>query len=161
MYAYDFNIANNLNLFIFIFSLVFLYNAYLIASLHYGVTNRTCLDFCEDVGFLFIVTVLVYLGLVYYFIAKPLCKKLSTSEHGRKLKKSVFNPILSTYQKLISIRFFKLGIALVFIVILKIFIFYDTSGEPRRLVSYLGLWILVGLGLVFSKHPGKGRILFE
>ena len=139
---------------LFFFSVLFLYNAYLIASLHYGVTKRTCLDFCDDVGFLFIITMLVYLGLVYYFIIKPFFKRALVTEPGQRLQKSIFAPVQEKLSTLLNYKHSSLIISSVFIVTLKIFIFYDTREEPTRLISYLGLWILVLLGLIFSKHPG-------
>ena len=138
-------------------SLVFvLYNAYLIASLHQGVTRKACLDFCSDVGFLFIVTIIVYTGLSYYYIIKPLYRRLMTTEQGIKIHKSLILPTSELFQKALKWRHSRLVISLVFILILKVFIIYDTSvtGEHRRLVSYLGIWVIVLLGLLFSAHPG-------
>ena len=117
-------------------------------------TKRTCLDFCDDVGFLFIITMLVYLGLVYYFIMKPFLKRALVTEPGQRLQKSIFAPVQEKLSTLLNYKHSSLIISSVFIVALKIFIFYDTREEPTRLISYLGLWILVLLGLIFSKHPG-------
>ena len=138
-----------------LFSLFLLYNSYLIASLHYGISKRTCLDFCEDVGFLFIITIIVYIGLIYYFIIKPLFRRIITTEQGVRFRKSVLQPIEMSYQKLLEYRFSSMILSLLFILILKIFIFYDTRHDPERLVSYCGFWLLIILGLIFSKHPGK------
>jgi len=30
-----------------------------------------CLDYCTDVGFLIIITVVVYIGIIYYYLIKP------------------------------------------------------------------------------------------
>ena len=38
---------------------------------------------------------------------------------------------------------------------IAIFIFADTASEPERLVSAFGLLVILGLGFVFSRHPGR------
>ena len=133
-----------------------LYNLFLIVSLHQGVSKKTSLDFCSDVGFLFILTIFVYTGLCYYFIIKPLYRRLMTTEQGIKIHKSLILPSLRLLQKLTKWRYSRLIFAFGFILILKIFIIHDTSvtGEYRRLVSYLGIWVIVLLGFLFSAHPG-------
>ena len=137
-------------------SVFLLYNLYLIVSLHQGVSKKTSLDFCSDVGFLFILTIFVYTGLCYDYIIKPLYRRLMTTEQGNKIQKSLILPSLRLLQNIMKWRYSRLFLALSFILILKIFIIYDTSvtGEHRRLVSYLGIWVIVLLGLLFSAHPG-------
>ena len=136
--------------------LFLLYNLYLIVSLHQGVSKKASLDFCSDVGFLFILTIIVYTGLSYYYIIKPLYRRLMTTEQGIKIHKSLIIPISRLLQKMMNWRHIRLVIALTFMVILKVFIIHDTSvtGDYRRLVSYLGIWLIVLLGLLFSAHPG-------
>ena len=131
-----------------------LYNSYLIVSLHYGITKRTCLDFCEDVGFLFIITVIVYIGLSYFFIIKPLYNRFLNTEQGIRFRKSILQPIEVNCQRFLEYRFSSIILTSLFIISLKIFIFYDTHHDPERLVSYIGCWLLILFGLIFSKHPG-------
>ena len=38
---------------------------------------------------------------------------------------------------------------------IAIFIFADTASEPERLVSAFGLLVILSLGFVFSRHPGR------
>ena len=38
---------------------------------------------------------------------------------------------------------------------IAIFIFADTASEPERLISAFGLLVILGLGFVFSRHPGR------
>lgn len=117
-------------------------------------TKRTCLDYCDDVGFLFIITIFVYLGLVYFYLFKPFFERAGSTEQGQRIKKSLVNPVREKLKSIMNHSHSSLIVSIVFIVALKIFIFIDTSEEPSRLVSYLGIWILVLLGLIFSKHPG-------
>ena len=131
-----------------------LYNAYLAAALVHGVTKRTCLNFCDDVGFLFLITLLTYLGLVYFFIIKPLYRKFSQTDQAARLKKSVIHPIESRISGVMELPYTNTVISLVFLLALAIFILVDTADDPSRLVSAAGILVLVLLGLIFSKHPG-------
>ena len=97
----------------------------------------------------------MYIGLAYYFVVKPVLKRILVTEQGSRIQKSFIHPLQQKLKDVLEYRYTSLIIIAVFIIILKIFIFIDTSGEPRRLVSYLGIWILVLLGLIFSKHPGE------
>ena len=131
-----------------------LYNAYLAAALVHGVTKRTCLNFCDDVGFLFLITLLTYLGLVYFFIIKPLYRKFSQTDQAARLAKSVIHPIESRISGVMELPYTNTVISLVFLLALAVFILVDTADDPSRLVSAAGILVLVLLGLVFSKHPG-------
>ena len=47
------------------------------------------------------------------------------------------------------------GAYLIVLLIFAIFVFVDTADDPRRLVSAFGILVLIGLGFIFSKHPGN------
>ena len=49
---------------------VSLYNAYLIYAIHYHVSGGRPLDWCGGLGFLIVLTLLVYLGLFYFHVVK-------------------------------------------------------------------------------------------
>ena len=138
-----------------ILTIVFiLYNVYLGAALVHGVTNRTCLNFCDDVGFLFLITLLTYICLVYFFIIKPLYSKFLQTDQASRLKKSVIQPIESRVSGILQLPYTNTVISLVFLLALAIFILVDTAEDPSRLVSAAGILVLVLLGFIFSKHPG-------
>ena len=138
-----------------ILTIVFiLYNVYLGAALVHGVTNRTCLNFCDDVGFLFLITLLTYICLVYFFIIKPLYSKFLQTDQASRLKKSVIHPIESRVSRVLQLPYTNTVISLVFLLALAIFILVDTAEDPSRLVSAAGILVLVLLGFIFSKHPG-------
>ena len=138
-----------------ILTIVFiLYNVYLGAALVHGVTNRTCLNFCDDVGFLFLITLLTYICLVYFFIIKPLYSKFLQTDQASRLKKSVIHPIESRVSRVLQHPYTNTVISLVFLLALAIFILVDTAEDPSRLVSAAGILVLVLLGFIFSKHPG-------
>ena len=131
-----------------------LYNVYLAAALVHGVTNRTCLNFCDDVGFLFLITLLIYIGLVYFFIIKPLYRKFIQTDQAARLTKSVIQPIQSRLSGVLEFPHTNTVLSLAFLLALAVFILVDTADDPSRLVSAGGILVLVLLGLVFSKHPG-------
>ena len=138
-----------------ILTIVFiLYNVYLGAALVHGVTNRTCLNFCDDVGFLFLITLLTYICLVYFFIIKPLYSKFLQTDQATRLKKSVIHPIESRVSRVLQLPYTNTVISLLFLLALAIFILVDTAEDPSRLVSAAGILVLVLLGFIFSKHPG-------
>ena len=131
-----------------------LYNVYLVAALHHGLTKRSCLDFCDDVGFLFLLTLLVYVGLAYFFIMKPFYRKFRKTAHAAKLSKSIARPIHLRISQAMKMPHTNAIISATFLLALAIFILVDTADDPSRLVSAAGILVLVLLGLIFSKHPG-------
>ena len=131
-----------------------LYNVYLVAALHHGLTNRTCLDFCEDVGFLFLLTIAVYVGLAYFWIMKPLYRRVRRTDQAVKLHKSILRPVLRRVSQVMDLPHTNTILSVAFLLVLAIFILVDTADDPSRLVSAGGILVIVLLGLIFSKHPG-------
>ena len=50
-----------------------LYNCYFVAAIYYVRIKELDIDWCGGVGMLIIITVIVYCGLFYYKVFKPLC----------------------------------------------------------------------------------------
>lgn len=50
-----------------------LYNCYFVAAIYYVRLKELDIDWCGGVGMLIIITVIVYCGLFYYKVFKPLC----------------------------------------------------------------------------------------
>ena len=100
-----------------------LYNVYLVAALHHGITHRTCLNFCEDVGFLFLLTLLIYFGLAYFFIMKPFYHKFRQTDQGTKLQKSIVGPIQSKISEVLELPHTNILVSVLFLLALAIFIF--------------------------------------
>lgn len=61
-----------------------LYNAYFIASVHYSIRNGIPMDWCDGVGFLIVLTGIIYLGLFYFQIVKKFW--------GKSLDRAVMKP---------------------------------------------------------------------
>jgi len=126
--------------------LAIFYNSYFIAAIHYGATEvEGSLDYCTDVGFLVILTVMVYIGFIYFFLIKPY--------FPRAILKNFKRVLVDLRSKIPDSIFYALSYTVVPFIIC-IFVIADTWYEPQRLYSALGLFILVLLGFLFSKHPG-------
>ena len=72
------------------------YNCYFIAAIWWGVSNNGQLDYCDDVGFLIIVTVFLYIFLFYFLVVKRFL--------GGALQRAVLDPALLRKDKLLSHR---------------------------------------------------------
>jgi len=131
-----------------VLSVIFiLYNIYFIGAIYYNrVNSDTHLDYCNDVGFLIILTIFVYLGMFYFLVFKRF--------FSAKIYKSVVKPLKVHSDKILSYRHSGLIISVLLIGLILLFIIVDSlPNEPRRLVSAFGAFMLIFLGLVFSKHP--------
>ena len=135
----------------FLVMLAVLYNAYLVGSIHYASTRHDRLDYCDDVGFLLIITIIVYIFMFYFLVIKPYSRRLPIV---KQIYKSVISPGIQKSEELLA-KYASYGAYSVILLIFAIFILVDTADDPRRLVSALGILVLVGLGFICSKHPGK------
>jgi len=136
--------------YILMVSIALMYNAYLIGAIHYAISRQDSLNYCEDVGFLLIVTIIAYIGMFYFLLAKPMMK----STVGKKVIKSVIRPLKNMIDALTSFSWFSHSVYSAVFAVVIIFLLYDTHEEPRRLISALGIIILIGIGFLFSRHPG-------
>jgi pyrimidine nucleoside transport protein len=132
--------------------LAILYNAYLIGSIHYAVTKKNSLDYCDDVGFLLIITIIVYISMFYFLVVKTYFRRIPLM---KKIYKSVVKPGIAKSEQIMSNPYAGQGAYLIVLAIFAIFVFVDTADDPRRLMSAFGILVLIGLGFIFSKHPGS------
>jgi len=140
--------------FVLLVILTVLYNAYLIVSIYHGVTKQDSLDYCDDVGFLLIITIVVYISMFYFLVVKTYYRKLWKIPMLKRLYKSVIKPGKVKSAVALSSPHASQGAYLTVIIGFAVFIFVDTADDPRRLVSAFGILVLIALGFVFSKHPG-------
>lgn len=116
--------------------------------------DKASLSLCEDLGLLLLLTTLLDLGLAYFFIMKPLCRKLIKTDQAARLNKSVIHPVQRRIFGALDHPYTNTVLSFAFLLALAVFILVDTADDPSRLVSAAGILVLVLLGLVFSKHPG-------
>ena len=129
-----------------------LYNAYLIGSIYIAVTKQDYLEYCDGVGFLLIITIIVYIIMFYFWVLKTYFRKIPITQ---KIYKSMIKPGLARGEQIMSNPNAIKGSYLIVLLIFAIFIFVDTADDPRRLISAFGVLVLIGLGFIFSKHPGN------
>jgi pyrimidine nucleoside transport protein len=134
---------------IIVILLFILYNAFLITAIAYHVRNETDFGWCTGLGFLIITTGIVYLFLIYYHVLKAYGKEWFSI--------NVSSPFVSNVQPSLSQWYIQLIFGLVLIAGLITFLILDTKDNRRRLISTLGLFVLVLIGVVLSKHPGRIR----
>jgi pyrimidine nucleoside transport protein len=129
-----------------ILTLFALYNAYLVIAVNYTVTDEVKVDWCDGIGFLFVLTGIVYWSFFYYFVLKGVLGH--HFKRGFKALSKALSPIFSQW-------YVKVGITLLVLAGLGVFLYFDTEGQPRRLVSAGGILVLLLVGLLISKHPGR------
>ena len=80
--------------------LALLYNAFLVAAIYYGVADDEGgdggLDYCHDVGFLVILTVVVYAGLLYFGVVKRF--------FGKAVQRALFKPAQQVTDRLFQYK---------------------------------------------------------
>ena len=103
-----------------------LYNIYLVYAIYFHRVTGRHIDWCGGLGFLIILTVIIYLALLYFVIAKPWIKKsrvkIELPEWAQKLVKHRMTQVFTA--------------AAVFIAI-GIFLVIDTAEDRYRRVSSL------------------------
>jgi len=71
--------------------LAVLYNSYFIASVYYSIHNGIPMDWCDGVGFLIVLTGLIYLGLFYFQVVKKFW--------GKAITRAVLKPFGKAFDK--------------------------------------------------------------
>ena len=131
--------------------LVCLWHFYVAAA--WMTSKGSCLDLCEDVGLLYLLTLLTDLGLAYFLILKPVCWKLRSTKIATGLLESVIRPIESLMSSTVWVDHTNTVATVTFLVSLATFVIVDTADQPARLVSAGGVVVLVLVCLVLSNHP--------
>lgn len=126
------------------------------------------MQWCNGYGMLLILILLVYVSLFYFKIVKP----IFTRKFGHNLRRtdattvkiyetrwkhdprwiSLLNSIMEFY---FFYRLFRVSIVGVLLIAFTIFLVIDTSGSRDRLRSLLGIFVLFGIGYVFSANRSK------
>ncbi len=135
--------------------LAILYNVYFFGAVYYYTNNEDNdkgIEWCEGLGFLIILTVIVYACLFYFYIVKPLFRKALKSNQGQKIMEKHCIPILEHGKQMLAYKHSSIVINLVVIAVVVIFLVVDTADERRRLVSFFGLVTLICLATLFSHN---------
>eukprot|EP00095_Tigriopus_kingsejongensis_P010304 maker-scaffold148_size310697-snap-gene-1.22 protein:Tk10304 transcript:maker-scaffold148_size310697-snap-gene-1.22-mRNA-1 annotation:"hypothetical protein DAPPUDRAFT_22032" len=129
-----------------------LYNVFFLgAILYYHHHPDGGIQWCDGLGFLIIVTTIVYSGMLYQMLLKPLGVRLLSSQSGEKLLLRFDEFQDNLFKKPFTSPMIYLAIYLTVL----IYLIVDSGSDLDRLRSFLGLNILVFLGFFFSKSPSK------
>lgn len=98
-----------------------LYNAYIVYAIHYHVTGDKEIDWCDGLGFLIVLTLLVYLGLFYFHVVK---------RGVRRYKLRLVVP--GRLRRFLATRFASLSATLLVIAAVIVFLVLDSSRDRYR-----------------------------
>jgi len=119
--------------------LVIAYNAYIAYALHHHLRTGRVIDWCGGLGFLIIVTVIVYISLFYFHIIKKIIpwRKVGLLVPTRLIRNA-------------STRQGRWLITIIVLAAFATFLIIDTKNDRQRLISAGGLVVIIFLGTVFS-----------
>uniref|UniRef100_A0A1B0GGV0 Putative concentrative na+-nucleoside cotransporter cnt1/cnt2 n=1 Tax=Lutzomyia longipalpis TaxID=7200 RepID=A0A1B0GGV0_LUTLO len=103
------------------------------------------MGWCHGYGFLIILMVLIYVGLIYFQIIKRFW--------GRQIAKSAIEPFTKFIRKLFSSRFVRVGAVLIVLAAFVVYLVFETTDNRNRLRGLVGIAVILGFGFIFSKHP--------
>ncbi|XP_055387518.1 sodium/nucleoside cotransporter 1 [Condylostylus longicornis] len=104
-------------------------------------------QFCDGYGMLLIVTCIVYICLIYYYIIKPVTEKPIGRLYDNTIKKILIKRVTKT---LTVAKIFGIILAILVIIGIAIYLFIETKDDPKRLVSLAGPFVFISLGYIFS-----------
>jgi pyrimidine nucleoside transport protein len=125
-------------------TLAVLYNGYLSWAVWYASCQQQPIDYCGGVGLLVVVTAIVYAAMFYFLIVKVYWAQHLLAVYVRM--EGLIRPLL-------PIRWITYGLYLLVAAAVISFLVVDSVGDGQRFISLLGLFTLVLIGFIFSKHP--------
>ena len=126
---------------------------FICAIFHFTQSEKENLGWCEGLGFLIILTLMVDLSLIYGYLIKPTLKKLINTKSGHKILEST----KEKYQEISGKSWFSIALILFTISLIFLFLIIDTWNDQRRLRSFFGLIVFVFLAVMFSNNPARIR----
>ncbi|GAB0097940.1 Sodium/nucleoside cotransporter [Sergentomyia squamirostris] len=103
------------------------------------------LGWCHGYGFLMILLVFVYAGLIYYQVVKRFW--------GQKIYNSVLRPFEDLVRKLFRSNYVRAGAVVIMLAAFVVFLVFETSDDRNRLRGLVGIGVILLFGFIFSKHP--------
>ena len=116
------------------------YNAYIAYAVHFHLKTGRNMDWCGGLGFLIIVTALVYASLFYFHILKKVVP-------WRKIK--AWLPLHAL--RVFNTKTGNLILNILVIVVIGVFLVLDTKNDRKRLISAGGILVIITLGTLGSK----------
>ena len=115
------------------------------AIIHSKKQNR--INWCDGAGLLIILTGFTYWLVFYYVFLKRL--------FGKKLQKEILDPLKALLSPMYNLPYFSTAVGCLCCAGVLAFVLVDTWQQPKRLVSAGGVFVVLGLGLLISKYPGR------
>lgn len=105
------------------------------------------LELCFGFG-----SLIAFLGIIYFFVIYFLVVKRLI---GSWFERTIWNRLEKTCEKLWHVMLIRWCICLAVVAAIGLFLYFDAREYPSRLISLLGLGIILLLGFIFSAHPGR------
>ncbi|XP_039302080.1 solute carrier family 28 member 3 isoform X2 [Solenopsis invicta] len=121
------------------------------AGIYWKNNQKDCdLEWCNGFGLLIVLLGLIYLGLFYFLIVK---------RYFAKYIIQCCQPAANSLERLRSTKYgTRIAMITIYVIILIAiitFLIVDTEESRRRLISITGIIVIIALGWIFSKYPGK------
>eukprot|EP00092_Neocalanus_flemingeri_P001746 GFUD01001864.1.p1 GENE.GFUD01001864.1~~GFUD01001864.1.p1 ORF type:complete len:670 (-),score=45.20 GFUD01001864.1:110-2119(-) len=125
---------------ILIIILVAAYNAYLVYAIHFHLATGRPMDWCGGLGFLIIITLIVYCNLLYFHVVKRFMRWRRIRIRPSKKMKQILSTTACKWVLTLSV-----------ISAICIFLIIDTVDDRHRLISAGGIVVIITFGALFSK----------
>ncbi|XP_016917228.1 solute carrier family 28 member 3 [Apis cerana] len=122
---------------------------YFIFATIYWKNNYNYFDWCHGYGLLLLILAIVYGSLFYHYALKPFFGKIFVYCHRPYISNITNNFRKIKYGNIIGQTIIYTCIFTAIIV----FLIIDTVNSRERLMSGIGIIVLISLGWIFSKHP--------
>ncbi|KAJ8704632.1 hypothetical protein PYW07_011820 [Mythimna separata] len=131
---------------------VFIFNGivlgFFFGCLYYWLTYSTePLELCHGFGSLIAFFSIIYFFLIYFLVVKRL--------FAATFQRAVWSKVENFFEKMWTMVWFRWCLWLFVLAMIALYLYLDVRHEPERLISLLGLCIILMLGFVFSAHPGR------
>uniref|UniRef100_A0A182S9M3 Sodium/nucleoside cotransporter n=1 Tax=Anopheles maculatus TaxID=74869 RepID=A0A182S9M3_9DIPT len=105
------------------------------------------MQWCDGYGMLVLLVGFVYLGLLYYYLVKPVL--------GRPFKEYLVHPATRIITRVTKPWYIRLGVLCLVLVGFGLFVYFETRDQTERLISLSGMAFLLVISFCLSKHPTK------
>ncbi|XP_046975004.1 solute carrier family 28 member 3-like [Vanessa cardui] len=132
--------------------MIFVFNGLVIgfffACMYYWMTySSDPLELCYGFGSLIAFLSIIYFFVIYFLVVKKF--------FGEWFERTIWTKVDNMSSYLWKIILFRWVFCLAILAAIAFFLYWDTKDAPERLISLLGLSLLLVMGFVFSKHPGR------
>ncbi|XP_058125412.1 solute carrier family 28 member 3-like [Anopheles ziemanni] len=105
------------------------------------------MQWCTGYGMLVLLIGFVYLGLLYYYVVKPLL--------GSHFRSFIIQPTTRVVTRFSKLWYVRVGVVCLVLVGFGVFVYFETRDQTERLISLAGMAFLMVISALLSKHPTK------